>query len=704
MNLTKKVIQVVKDNLLIELFTEELPPDSLESLSDQFGKTITSELLSKNLIDTSDFQTYATPRRIAVNIKSVIKEAEDEERLIKLMPYSIGFDEYNNPTQPLIKKLSSIDEAIKTKDLEIIEENNKKFIYVLKKIKGFRLEDSLGDIIKNALKKLAIKKVMSYQLKDGWTSVNFVRPMRGLIVLHGKQILNVSILGCSSSNTTLGHRFESKKEIITIKHADDYEETLATEGNVITCFDKRKTKIKTDIKVALSELGEDFYITEDEALIDEVTSLVEMPNILIGNFEEKFLSIPEECLTLTMKANQKYFPIFNKNSGLTNRFIIVSNISPENSYQVTHGNEKVIRPRLADAEFFYDEDKKLGLSTFCEKLENVIYHNKLGSQNDRAERVARKLQYLTKSLNLKFNIDLEQLCLFSKADLISLMVSEFPKLQGIMGRYYALNENKNKNFANAIEDHYKPRFSNDSLPRDELGFMLAIADKFTTLIDLFSINEIPTGEKDPFGLRRNTIGVIRLITEKKLPININTLIDAFLDKNDSARASLTNFFYERLFNYLKDLGYSNEMVDALVSSKPAQIHDILERLQAISEFIKLKESDTLSSVNKRVSNILKKADKITNNPVDVSLLIENEEIMLHKVLLDLEPKINQCLDKNDFVSALKNLVILNAPINNFFEKVMVNTDDTKIKNNRYSLLYKLRQNLNSVADISKLAS
>jgi len=502
----------------------------------------------------------------------------------------------------------------------------------------------------------------------------------------------------------LGHRFESKKEIITIKHADDYEETLATEGNVITCFDKRKTKIKTDIKVSLSELGEDFYITEDEALTDEVTSLVEMPNILIGHFEEKFLSIPEECLTLTMKTNQKYFPIFNKKSGLTNRFIIVSNISPENSDQVTHGNEKVIRPRLADAEFFYDEDKKLGLSTFCEKLENVIYHNKLGSQNDRAERVARKLQYLTKSLNLKFNIDLEQLCLFSKADLLSLMVSEFPKLQGIMGRYYALNENKHKNFANAIEDHYKPRFSNDSLPRDELGFMLAIADKFTTLIDLFSINEIPTGEKDPFGLRRNTIGVIRLITEKKLPININTLIDAFLDKNDSARSSLTNFFYERLFNYLKDLGYSNEMVDALVSSKPAQIHDILERLQAISEFIKLKESDTLSSANKRVSNILKKAEKITNNPVDVSLLIENEEIMLHKALLDLEPKINQCLVKNDFVSALKNLVILNAPINNFFEKVMVNTDDTKIKNNRYSLLYKLRQNLNCVADISKLAS
>jgi glycyl-tRNA synthetase beta chain len=703
-NLTKKVIQVVKDNLLIELFTEELPPDSLEILSNQFGETITSELLNRNLIAKNDFQSYASPRRIAVNIKSVINEAEDEEKLIKLMPYSVGFDENDKPTQPLIKKLSSIDKTIKIDDLEIIEDKNQKFIYVTKKIKGLSLKDSLSDIIKNALQKLAIKKVMSYQLSDGWTTVNFVRPMRGLIVLHGTQVLNTSVLGCTSSNTTFGHRFESNKKNIIIKHANDYEKTLETDGNVIACFNKRKSKIKEDIKVTLAKLGKDFSITEDEALTDEVTSLVEMPNILIGNFEDKYLSIPEECLTLTMKTNQKYFPIFNKKNGLTNRFIIVSNISPKNSDQVIHGNEKVIRPRLADAEFFYDEDKKLGLTTFCEKLENVIYHNKLGSQKDRAERVAKMLQYLTKNLNLKFNIDLEQLCLYSKADLLSLMVGEFPKLQGIMGRYYALNENKNKNFANAIEDHYKPRFSNDSLPRDELGFMLAIADKFTTLIDLFSINEIPTGEKDPFGLRRNTIGVIRLIIEKKLRININALIDTFLDKNDSARASLTNFFYERLFNYLKDLGYSNEMVDALVSSKPERIHDILKRLQAISVFIKLNESDTLSSANKRVSNILKKADKITINPVDESFLIENEEIILHKALLDLEPKINQCLVENDFVSALKNLVILNTPINNFFEKVMVNTDDTKIKNNRYSLLYKLRQNLNCVADISKLAS
>ena len=405
-----------------------------------------------------------------------------------------------------------------------------------------------------------------------------------------------------------------------------------------------------------------------------------------------------------MKTNQKYFPIFNKNDGLTNSFIIVSNISPKNPDQVIHGNEKVIRPRLADAEFFYDEDKKLGLTTFCEKLKNVIYHHKLGSQKDRAERVAQKLQYLTKNLNLKFKIDPMELSLFSKADLLSLMVGEFPKLQGIMGRYYALNENKNESFANAIEDHYKPRFSNDSLPRDELGFMLAIADKFTTLIDLFSINEIPTGEKDPFGLRRNAIGVIRLIIEKKLPINLNKLINDFIDKNDSASLSLTNFLYERLFNYLKDLGYSNEIVDALVSSRPEKIHDILERLEAISEFVKLKESETLSSANKRVSNILKKADKISINPIDENLLIENEEIMLHKVLLDLEPKINQCLIKNDFISALKNLVILNTPINNFFEKVMVNADDSKIKNNRYSLLFKLRQNLNCVADISKLAS
>jgi glycyl-tRNA synthetase beta chain len=698
------VIQVVKDNLLIELFTEELPPDSLETLSHQFGEAIASELISRNLVTKSDFQTYATPRRIAVNIKSVIDEAEDEEKLIKLMPYSVGFDENNKPTQPLLKKISSIDEAIKTEDLEIKEDKGQKFIYVTKKLKGIKLEDSLNDIIKNSLQKLAIKKVMTYQLEDGWTSVNFARPMRGLIVLHGNRVLNANVLGCKSSNTTRGHRFESNKETIIINHADDYEKTLESDGNVIACFNNRKTKIKKDIKDTLTKLGKDFFITGDEALTDEVTSLVEMPNILIGNFEDKYLSIPEECLTLTMKTNQKYFPIFHKTDGLTNSFIIISNISPKNSEQVIHGNEKVIRPRLADAEFFYDEDKKLGLTTFCEKLKNVIYHHKLGSQKDRSERVAQKLQYLTKNLNIEFNIDPMELSLFSKADLLSLMVGEFPKLQGIMGRYYALNENKNESFANAIEDHYKPRFSNDSLPRDELGFMLAIADKFTTLIDLFSINEIPTGEKDPFGLRRNAIGVIRLIIEKKLPVNLNKLIDDFIDKNDSARISLTNFLYERLFNYLKDLGYSNEIVDALVSSRPEKIHDILERLEAISEFVKLKESETLSSANKRVSNILKKADKISINPIDENLLIENEEIMLHKVLLDLEPKINQCLIKNDFISALKNLVILNTPINNFFEKVMVNADDSKIKNNRYSLLFKLRQNLNCVADISKLAS
>lgn len=698
------MIQVVKDNLLIELFTEELPPDSLESFSQQFGEAIASELISSNLVTRSDFQTFATPRRIAVKIKSVKDEAEDEEKLIKLMPYSVGFDENNKPTQPLIKKISSIDEAIKTEDLEIKEDKGQKFIYVTKKLKGLKLEDSLNDIINNSIQKLAIKKVMSYQLKDGWTSVNFARPMRSLIVLHGKKVLNASVLGCKSSNTTRGHRFESNKETIIIKHADDYEKTLESDGNVIACFNNRKTKIKKDIKDTLTKLGKDFFITEDEALIDEVTSLVEMPNILIGNFEDKYLSIPEECLTLTMKTNQKYFPIFNKNDGLTNSFIIISNISPKNSNQVIHGNEKVIRPRLADAEFFYDEDKKLGLTNFCEKLKNVIYHHKLGSQKDRTERVNQKLQYLTKNLNLEFNIDLMELSLFSKADLLSLMVGEFPKLQGIMGRYYALNENKNESFANAIEDHYKPRFSNDSLPRDELGFMLAIADKFTTLIDLFSINEIPTGEKDPFGLRRNAIGVIRIIIEKKLPVNLNKLIDDFIDKNDSARISLTNFLYERLFNYLKDLGYSNEIVDALISSRPEKIYDILERLEAISEFVKLKESETLSSANKRVSNILKKADKISINPIDENLLIENEEIMLHKVLLDLEPKINQCLIKNDFISALKNLVILNTPINNFFEKVMVNADNSKIKNNRYSLLFNLRQNLNCVADISKLAS
>ena len=693
-----------KDNLLIELFTEELPPDSIEILAKELGNKISQELLSKKLINEIDFKSFATPRRLAVYVKAVNIKAEDETKLIKIMPYSVGFDEDNKPTQPLIKKLESIDKAIKIKELEVIEEKNKKFIYISKKFKGGKLEDELNSIIKNSLQQLSIKKNMSYQLNDGWTTVDFVRPMRGLITLHGGKVLNSNILGCHASNKTFGHRFESTKEIITIKHADDYEKILENEGKVIACFNKRKTKIKVDIKTALAKLGKDFYVTEDENLINEVTSLVEMPNILIGKFEDKYLSIPEECLTLTMKTNQKYFPIFSKKSGLTNKFIIISNISPKNTVQIVEGNEKVIRPRLADAEFFYNEDKKVGLENFSKKLNSVIYHNKLGSQEDRAKRVYEKLNHIQKVLKLKFDINLSELCLYSKADLLSLMVGEFPKLQGIMGRYYSIDINKNENFANAVEDHYKPRFSNDLLPRDGLGLSLAIADKFTTLIDLFSINELPTGEKDPFSLRRNAIGVIRMIIEKKMPIDISDLIDSFLGKNETAKVNLINFFYERLFNYLKDLGYPNELVDAVVSSKPKQIHDVLERLQAINEFIKLEESETLSSANKRVSNILKKSDKKINDVIDLKLLTDSEEIKLHKTLMSSEEEIKKCLQRNDFVSALKNLVILNKPINNFFEKVMVNTDDIKTKNNRYSLLYKLRKNLNCVADISKLAS
>ena len=704
MKLRKRVTQVNKDSLLIEIFTEELPPDSTENLGTHLGKNISEELLSRKLIDEIKFKSFATPRRLAVHIKSVSREAEDERKLIKIMPYSIGFNEDEQPTQPLIKKLESIDKTIKVEDLKIKEENNQKFIYISKIFKGDHLESEMDKIVKNSLQKLPIKKMMAYQLDDGWTTVNFVRPMRGLIAMHGNKVLKLNILGCNASNTTLGHRFESIEKNIVIKHADDYEKLLEKEGNVIPCFKKRRAKIEADIGSTLAKLGENFYVGEDDNLLNEVTSLVERPNIIVGEFEDKYLSIPEECLILTMKTNQKYFPIFNKKSGLTNQFIVVSNISPKDFSQIAQGNEKVIKPRLADAEFFYNEDKKIGLDNFCKKLDNVIYHNKLGSQKDRAERVSEKIHYICKEQNIKIDEDLTELCFYSKADLVSLMVGEFPKLQGIMGRYYALGMNKNKNFANAIEDHYKPRFSNDSLPRDELGLVLSIADKLTTLIDLFSINEIPTGEKDPFGLRRNTIGIIRIIIEKKLPINITELINLFLMKNELAKANLINFFYERLSNYLKELDFSSEYIDAIVSSKPKQISDILDRLKAIDEFMKLKESETLSSSNKRVSNILKKSDIKETIVINEKLLKEPEEIQLNKILLSSEIEINKCLEKNDFVGALKSLVVLNVPINNFFEKVMVNTDEIKVKNNRYCLLHKLRQNLNCVADISKLAS
>ena len=693
------------DNLLIELVTEELPPTSLRDLSEKFGQLIAQGLLEKNIIELSDIKVYATPRRLGVKVLNVAEKSKDEKKLIKLMPAKIGFNEANEPTQALVKKLQSLNERAEAIQKIIKkDEKNQEVLFIEKKISGESLEDVLSEIIDNSINKLPIKKMMSYQLEDGWNSVNFVRPLKNLLVMYGSKTLKVSLLGLKANNKSFGHRFESKKNILTIDHVDNYEKILLEDGRVIVNFNKRKEKISKDIILAANSFKEKLHIKDDESLLNEVTSLVEMPNILTGSFEERFLKIPEECLALTMKTNQKYFPLFDSQNKLTNNFIIVSNLTPKDTKNIIQGNEKVIRPRLADAEFFFEQDQKISLKSLSKKLNTIIYHNKLGTQADRAERVALILKFIAEELKFNEDIDYLDFALMSKADLLSYMVGEFPELQGVMGAIYAAKDKQYKNTASAIEDHYKPKFSGDSLPRDIFGNYAAIADKFETLIGLFSIKEQPTGDKDPFSLRRNAIGIIRILIEKNIPLNFSSLIEKHTKgKNEEAGNNLKTFIYERLANYLKDKNFTSNEIDAVISSKPNYLNDSIKKIEAIREFKSLDQSKDLATANKRVSNILKKyTGSITK--VDETLLSEAEEIELFKAITKLDPSIKKAISDKNFVGALDSLVALKDPIDQFFENVMVNSENVKIKINRHNLLKRLQISLNTVADISKLVN
>tara|TARA_B100000482_G_C12613933_1_gene300393 strand:- start:3861 stop:5951 length:2091 start_codon:yes stop_codon:yes gene_type:complete len=691
--------------LLIEFLTEELPPSSLNELGNEFGRLIAKALKEKNLVEIIDMKVFSTPRRLGVKILNVLEKAPTENKMIKLMPSKIGFDNEKKPTQALLKKLQSLNESDKAlKNLKEKNENGQQNLYLPKNIIGLNLEDVLSEVINNCISQLPIKKMMSYQLDDGWTSVNFVRPIKNLLVLHGKNILKVYSLGFTSNNKTYGHRFESKEKILTINHADNYEKILFKNGRVIANFKERKEKIRNDINTTLKSFKENIHIIDDETLLDEVTALVEMPNILIGSFDKKFLKVPQACLILTMKSNQKYFPLFDKQNNLTQYFIIVSNLTPKNSSNIIEGNEKVIKPRLADAEFFFNQDKKKSLISLSKELNTIVYHNKLGTQEDRAERVTKILKYISNVMRFKNKINFKEFALLAKADLLSLMVGEFPELQGIMGSIYASSTKEYKHLASAIEDHYKPKFSGDSLPRDLFGDYAALAEKFEVLIGLFSINEQPTGDKDPFSLRRNAIGIIRILIEKNIAINFIDLIDKNSPKgNQEKNISLKEFIYERLSNYLKEKGYKTNEIDAVISSKPHFLNDIIKKLDAIQKFIRLEQSQTLASSNKRVSNILKKFTGPIKK-VDKSLLCEKEEIKLFNSINELDPIIVESIEEEKFFEALNALVELKEPIDQFFENVMVNSENKKIRNNRHNLLNQLHISLNRVADISKLAN
>jgi len=696
------------DNLLIELLTEELPPKSQKQLGIAFAKNIKEFLAKHHLVnEISEDLIFSTPRRIGLHLKNVKDEADNENVSIKLMPASVGFDTSEKPTDALLKKLHAI--GLNEKALsEIVKknENNAEILYINKNVEGAKLKNIIAECISSSLSRLPIKKMMSYQLADGWTTVYFVRPAHGLVILHGANIIDANVLGISSNRTTFGHRFESKKEIIEIQHADQYKEQMKAEGAVIVSFDERKALIKNALNEKAAHLSNQLTPIDDEDLLDEVTALVEYPNILAGEFESKFLDVPQECLILSMKANQKYFPLIDKNNKLANQFLIVSNISPKNSDLITQGNEKVIRPRLSDAEFFYSQDKKKPLKEYLSQLAHIVYHNKLGSQAERSERVKTIASLIVKNLNQTKLLDAVILtCDLSKADLSSNMVGEFPELQGIMGRYYALNEKISDEIAFAIEDHYKPRFSGDTLPRSTVGDIVAIADKIETLIGLFSIGEKPTGDKDPFALRRQVIGIIRILTEKNIDLNLNTVISESIQATKLAESKdLNSFIYDRLSNFFKDQGYAALDIEAVLAIESGLINEIPKRLNAIKEFLLLPESEDLASANKRVGNILKKADVKSSLKVNQSLLKDEAEINLYNTLdfVDAESR-KEYMGKN-YSGSLKLLCKLKNPIDQFFKDVMVNDEDESLKMNRLALLEKLYSAMNLVADLSKLSS
>jgi len=697
-----------KANLIVELLVEELPPKALKTLGLSFANVLAESLQSQGLSNVDLMVTnFATPRRLAAHITNVVAKAADEQVAQKLMPVKVGLDAEGKATPALLKRLDGmgLDASAVTK-LRTENDGKTDNLFLDMSKTGATLREGLQKAIEEALAKLPIPKVMSYQINDGWETVNFVRPAHGLIALHGSDVIPVSVLGLSANNTTTGHRFESKKAVITINDADSYEQQLKAEGAVIASFEARKADIAKQLKAAADKEG--LSAIEDDDLLDEVTALVELPNVLLGQYETEFLEVPQECLVLTMKSNQKYFPLLDSNGKLTSKFLIVSNIHPADPSAVIGGNERVVRPRLADAKFFFDQDRKKTLESRIAGLDKVVYHNKLGSQGERNQRVVKLAGAIAKQLgDANLVAKAEQAARLSKADLITDMVNEFPELQGIMGRYYAQHEGLDDAVAFAIEDHYKPRFAGDELPRSQVGICVALADKLETLVGLFSIGEKPTGDKDPFALRRQALGIIRMLIDAKLPLSFDSLIQLALqqfDGNVEVLASIKSFCFDRLSVNLKDQGASAQEVDAVLSLEPALLHEIPQRLAAVQTFATLAEAPALAAANKRVGNILRKVDGEVAAKVDNSLLQEETEKALAAALNTSKAEADKLFEAGDYTGSLQALAVLKAPVDDFFDNVMVNADDPALKANRLGLLATLHQAMNRVADLSKLAS
>lgn len=694
-------------SLLIELQTEELPPKALKKLSEAFAGGVEKSLAAqKFLSETTKVTAYGAPRRLAVLLTDVLAKSPDQAFKQKLVPVRVGLTAEGEATPALVKKMAAL--GISADVAELKRENdgkNEQLVYEGVRA-GVELAQGVQVALEASVAALPIPKVMHYQLADGETTVEFVRPVKHLTVLHGADVVPVKLLGLDAGRETSGHRFHTT-ELISIADADGYEAQMRTEGKVVASFAERHAMIEKTVKEMAQAMGGEAIVPA--SLLDEVTALTEWPVIYESSFEEEFLEVPQECLILTMQENQKYFAVTDKNGRLMNRFLLVSHLEAKDGGKaISSGNARVVRARLADAKFFYDQDRLTTLESRVEGLKNVVYHNKLGTQAERVERV----KAIAARVAERLGADVEKAtraAQLAKVDLLTLMVGEFPELQGIMGEYYAKHDGEADEVALAIREHYQPRFAGDELPSTTVSLAVALADKLETLSGLFGIGQMPTGDKDPFALRRHALGVLRMLLERKLDVALSELVDIGyeamkgIEGVKDARVELLNFFADRVRVMFKDQGYSAQEIDAVLAVNPATVLEVPARLQAVRAFAAMAEAETLAAANKRIGNILKKSD-LALGDVEEARLVEDAEKALFAALVEVEPKVADAYAQGAYTDVLTMLAPMKAPVDQFFEDVMVNAEDIDLRKNRLALLARLHATMNQVAELSRLAN
>jgi glycyl-tRNA synthetase beta chain len=686
--------------LLVELLTEELPPKSLPRLAEAFREHLLKGLVDASFVEAdADTKLFATPRRLALLVGEVLPIQPDRVIERKGPAVASGLDANGRPTRALdgFMRAAGVDFG----QLERSHDGKAEYFVARVRKSGEPLDAHLAAMVEAALRKLPIPKVMRW----GDSDHQFVRPVHSLVMLHGSRVVPGRVLGLESGRLTRGHRFQGAARI-DIPHAAEYERRLADDGRVIASFEERRSAIARRLgEIAAAEggrLNEGF-----EALLDEVTALVENPAVYVGEFEHEFLKVPQECLILTMQQNQKYFPLLDGDGRLLPRFLIVSNMAIADPAHIINGNQRVVRPRLADARFFYETDLKTRLETLVPRLGAVVYHNRLGTQLARSERLRRLAGLIARRLHADAD-QAQRAAWLAKADLLSGMVGEFPELQGIMGQYYARHDGEAPAVVAAIEQHYHPRFAGDSLPQGNVAAAVALADRLDALTGFFGIGQVPTGDKDPFGLRRAALGVLRILAEKMLPLDLAELMGDAAGGfapgvlQEGHGTALHDFLLERLRGYLREAGYAHEQVDAVLAQRPTRIDLVPPRLAAVKEFVAMPEAAALAAANKRIVNILKKTRE-SFGETDVALLQEDAERALFRQLNDLEPQVRSLVGNEDYTGALKALAQLRAAVDSFFDSVMVMVDEPLTRANRLALLDRLARLMNQVADISRLS-